>query len=378
MPDEGTTSPLPVLTAVAERYPERTFYLGQVFNSTTNSYKLLWFLAILQILRREPAASLRLTDILTEMAVIAWHPVCLYRLSLGRQDKLQQTVLEIHKPSGLAAAEKPAIVRKYVNASQAAQSRLADFNRYVPTRFLAPWFQERLDGVPDVKRDQLIKKLAQESQRSLHSSLYWLDANCIRLNESWTTFLIENMAVVQAFAEHHFALYLQARNPSVPGIVNKLHAPTKRQLTAARQFWQIVRTELAREGHPQRFHDIYSRQPLGDSFTIDHFLPWSFVVHDLLWNLTPVDHFTNSSKCDALPAMEIYLPRLANLHFDSIKVARSKPKLLEDYIECFRLDKNSLLALDVEALTDKYRAVITPQAQIAANQGFQAGWVFRN
>ena len=39
----------------------------------------------------------------------------------------------------------------------------------------------------------------------------------------------------------------------------------------------------------------------GDSFTIDHFLPWSFVVHDLLCNLTPGESTTNSSKNDVLP-----------------------------------------------------------------------------
>jgi HNH endonuclease len=44
-----------------------------------------------------------------------------------------------------------------------------------------------------------------------------------------------------------------------------------------------------------------SGAPLDDAFSIDHFLPWSFVAHDLLWNLTPVFGTTNSKKGDALP-----------------------------------------------------------------------------
>ena len=32
-------TPLPELNAIAMRYPEKTFYLGQVFNNTTNCYK---------------------------------------------------------------------------------------------------------------------------------------------------------------------------------------------------------------------------------------------------------------------------------------------------------------------------------------------------
>ena len=44
------------LAGVATRYPEKAFYLGQVFKDTTNSYKLVWFLAILSMLRRSEAA----------------------------------------------------------------------------------------------------------------------------------------------------------------------------------------------------------------------------------------------------------------------------------------------------------------------------------
>jgi hypothetical protein len=77
------------------RYPEKTFYLGRVFSDTTNSYKLVWFLAVLAFAERTSQRSLRLNDILTEMAVLAWPPVCLYRLSLGRQDKLQEAVRTI-------------------------------------------------------------------------------------------------------------------------------------------------------------------------------------------------------------------------------------------------------------------------------------------
>ena len=78
------------LARLTVRYPEKTFYLGQVFSDTTNSYKLLWFLGLLLLLQRPRSETLPLADILTEMATAGWHPVCLYRLTFGRQDKLQQ------------------------------------------------------------------------------------------------------------------------------------------------------------------------------------------------------------------------------------------------------------------------------------------------
>jgi hypothetical protein len=124
MAEGGTTNEPTGLEGVALRYPEKTFYLGQVFNDTTNSYKLLWFLAILSLIRRSEAHLLALVDVLTEMAVSAWPPVCLYRLSLGRQDKLQPVVQEIQQRSGLQPNAKLDLIRQFVGASaEAIRSR---------------------------------------------------------------------------------------------------------------------------------------------------------------------------------------------------------------------------------------------------------------
>src|SRR6266436_1964943 len=114
MAQDSATNQMPVLAGVALRYPEKTFYLGQVFNDTTNSYKLVWFLAILSLLKRSEERSFPIADIFTEMAVGAWHPVCFYRLSLGRQDKLQDVISEIKKDSGLPTNATPEEIRKFV------------------------------------------------------------------------------------------------------------------------------------------------------------------------------------------------------------------------------------------------------------------------
>lgn len=379
MAQDNATNQTPALAGVALRYPEKTFYLGQVFKDTTNSYKLVWFLAILSLMKRSENRSLLLADIFTEMAVAAWHPVCLYRLSLGRQDKLQDVIQEIQQSSGLPPNATPEAIRKFVAGSAAAKAKLEFFERYVPTRFLTPWFADKLRGErDDATRTREIQTMATASQTTPFASPYYFERDSIRLNDSWRSFLTENLGVVQSFAEYHLALYLQARNPNVPGVVNKLRAPTARQLTAARDFWRLVRGEFQKAGRPTEFKDIYSERQLADSFSVDHFLPWSFVVHDLLWNLTPVEASTNSSKNDVLPDLELYLPRLAKLHFGAIEVAKRRPKLLEDYSDCFKQDVSGLLALGEGGFIAKYREVIVPQAQIAMNQGFQSGWKLRN
>ena len=60
----------PALAGIARHYPEETFFLGQVFKDTTNSYKLVWFLALLSLLKRSDVP-LRMTDVFAEMVVAA-------------------------------------------------------------------------------------------------------------------------------------------------------------------------------------------------------------------------------------------------------------------------------------------------------------------
>jgi hypothetical protein len=218
MAQNNPTDAQPSLASVSLRYPEKTFFLSQVFKDTTNSYKLFWFLAILSKLKHGTVqGSLQLEEVLTEMAVAAWHPVCLYRLSLGRQDKLQEVILNIQRESNLVPSSEPEVVRNALQHSLLAQSRLAYFKRYVPTRFLSPWFNSELRGVRDTHKDRRILRMALESQATTIPSLYFFEARSsnelIKLNDSWRVFLEENLGIVRSFAEHSLALYLQSRNP---------------------------------------------------------------------------------------------------------------------------------------------------------------------
>lgn len=44
-------------------------------------------------------------------------------------------------------------------------------------------------------------------------------------------------------------------------------------------------------------HEIYIGQILTENdISIDHFVPWSYVAHDEMWNLNPTTKSINSSK----------------------------------------------------------------------------------
>ena len=71
---------------LSSRHPKRTLLLGQVFNNTAASYKFFWSLGLLTLLQRHRKGIFAQREIIEEMIVGAWHPVCFYRLSLGAQD----------------------------------------------------------------------------------------------------------------------------------------------------------------------------------------------------------------------------------------------------------------------------------------------------
>lgn len=65
--------------------------LSQIFNSTTNSYKYLFFLSLLDILKRnkfKSFTSITFEDIIIEMLANAWYSHSYSRLSFGTQDQI--------------------------------------------------------------------------------------------------------------------------------------------------------------------------------------------------------------------------------------------------------------------------------------------------
>ncbi len=132
--------------------------------------------------------------------------------------------------------------------------------------------------------------------------------------------------------------------------------------------------------HSEAMTCIYSELPLQqDNYSLDHFLPWRFVTHDLLWNLIPVPKMVNSSKSDNLPDHS-YLEPFALQQYRAVKTALSTPKAatwLEDYILLFNLSTiKDFAVMPFETFRDILCKAIAPQMQIAANMGFSSGWKY--
>ena len=106
---------------------------------------------------------------------------------------------------------------------------------------------------------------------------------------------------------------------------------------------------------------------------MEHFIPWSFVSHNQLWNLIPAENIINSSKSNKLPLLKKYLKPFVLTHRGAIEIVykqQPKNKLLEDYLFLGN-SIPKILDLSENELTAGFKNTLEPLIQIANNSGFE-------
>jgi len=219
-----------------------------------------------------------------------WYPLNYFNLSFGKQDRLGKIALELMDKHKMDINSKEdqiesEVYRAFNNPSdKRLQENLNSLMRYVPFRFLRPWFSQELKGVSDSKINSKIIYLANRDFKSKGNlCLYrFCDTSLteIEISLPWFEYFKTHNKILRDFCLWNLLVYLQKNNPNVPNISEKLFYPQTRNLYRARNFWNLVFSEK------NKLTCIYSEVSLtGANYTIDHFIPWRFVTHDLLWNL---------------------------------------------------------------------------------------------
>jgi hypothetical protein len=355
-------------------------FLSASFNHVTNSYKFYWLLAILDQLRETQSPVIEIDQLVARLVAGVWYPTNFFLLSFGKQDRLSDVALLLKEQQGLNRDAKckevtNAVLREVSNKSTFAR-QIASLARYVPYRFLRPFFAQQLRGQPDWKIDNMITELADQlfhDQNVL--PLYRFvgeKGQTLEIHPTWFEYLQTHMKIVLGFCLWHLLNYLQKNNPNVPNIAGKLFEPEQRDLSNCRKFWRQAFDQL------DKIKCIYSGVEMDKSaFSLDHFLPWSFVTHDLMWNIIPTTKSVNSAKSDCLPDWSLYFEPFARQQFTAFQAVASanKNKLLEDYILLF--NKSSIQEIKAMPFADFRNALndsLAPQIQIAKNMGFVPNW----
>ncbi len=328
--------------------------LAACFKSTVLTYKFYWFLAILNRLEYGEV-EIKKNDLFAEMISHAWFTVNYFHVSFGKQDKIQQAIELLKDVQGLTLdADRETVFRKLVHSNDRLTLKtLWHFNGEVPHRFLSPWF-------PAGNQQEAIKA----SLTFTNECPYALHKDHIEINPKWVSYFQRNAKMLKDFCYWNLAMYLQSRNPNVPDIPNKLiKSPLRKSLTRQRtQFWDIVIQELG------GVDCIYTNQRLSvGNYAVEHFLPYAFVSHDLIWNLIPADTSFNNSKSDKLPPLEKYFESFFSLQQQAVEIVQAKApqtKLLQDYLTLFP-------SLEEQHFNrDSFLARIQPLITIANNNGF--------
>lgn len=355
-------------------------HLAACFNNVTNSYKFYWLLAILECVQRGQGPVIPLTDLLAEMVAAVWYPTNYFRLSFGKQDRLGALTLRLGDISGLpldAPKEQvKAHVLQHLEASTDLGQDIRTLGRFVPYRFLRPFFAAALRGQPDSQVDGIILRLSAGRFADDHSPCLYRfvtkPQESIELHPAWLAYLTQHLAIVRDFALWNLVNYLQRNNPNVPNLAAKLFEPQQRNLNRARTFWRLAWDRLG------TVKCIYSDQNVPQQgFSLDHFLPWRFVTHDLLWNIIPTTRAVNSAKSDQFPDLVAYFDDFARLQYQALRAvaAHGRDNLLEDYVLLFRTATVAeLCALSPDQFRGALYNEIAPQVQIARNMGFVTGW----
>ena len=367
--------------------------LGAIFNHTTNSYKFFWFGEIIKrAVQGVEVDSIR--SIIEDMIVSAYYMVNECKLKLGFNDKLEETAEYIYKKykinSNMSHNKlKTEFYNNNVYNDLFVTFKIDSLKKYVPFCLLSPFVDFTNEQKQfSQKNINMLNEIYELHRKSNNGNLIYrfgiynrIDTEII-IDEDFIDYVEINYGILNDFAKYNLVAYLQKKNPSVPGIIYKLEPALTRDLNDIRQFYKdVVKfSDIA---------DIYTGKYVKtiideEELSIDHFIPWSFVAHDEIWNLTPTSKSINSSKGNNLPNWDKYFDKLIDqkmvIHkaiWKNEKVHNSfnDNKIQDKYIN---VDDIKSIYNNPNISKDNFRNCMynymKPIYDVAERSGFQSGW----
>ena len=318
--------------------------LSQIFDNTTATYKFYWFVGWLDILVRERKTKISFWEIIATMISESWYPIHYFKISFGKSDSLFEYSQKIQRDLQIPIdADKNKIRNQLLNNLEETKKYLRIFTKNVPFRFLSPWIKYTYDN-----------DVVEKSKTFENNCLYAINDEEITIND---------------FTFWNLTEFLQKRNPNVPNLPSKLVKPLQREsLSKQRKFWDTYIESVGKINCIYTGKEIFAKK-----YDLDHFVPWSFVSHNLLWNLLPADASINSSKSNNLPPLDKYLKPFAKMQQNALKTLYTKNpnnNIFEDYLTVFD-SVSELVKMPQNEFCDVLGKTFTPLVQIAENSGFK-------
>ena len=157
-------------------------HFSRLFDNKSECCKLFWFQAIARKMK-EGHKTISFEILIDEMIADAWYMVSEYHLNLGPNDALERVVHRLSATSHMKSSEK----------------------------------------------------------KEVYYFLQFCGLNTqIQIQKEWADYIERNYEIIQGWIELNLIQYLQRRNPSVPGIVDKLFPPKERNLEKVKKYWKMI------------------------------------------------------------------------------------------------------------------------------------------
>ncbi len=324
---------------------------SQMMKDPSYCYKFYWLEAIVCLIS-ENVLETTLDEIIDEMIANAWYSVREFHIHLsGMQsdgnvrDGLERAILYLSELSQLSAhASKVEIkneIRKYNTELKQYKEQLTHM---VPYRALSGFFRKNTEAA-DWKSIVRLTAYIQYVDQSITPLPYTFGSGSklkkeVYFHPSWVRMIQDHTVSILGWIQYEKVKWLQNNNPEVPGLIYKL-APMDekmRKLNKVRKLWEGI---LAF----REIRDVFTDALVPPKeYDVDHFIPWSFVMNDELWNLMPMDSSLNSAKSNKLPKWEPFFDRFAANQYMMYESIHQNEKICGLFHDCYKDNLHSIWA----------------------------------
>ncbi len=314
-------------------------------------YKFYWLEAIVQLIS-EGVRETTFDAVINEMICNAWYSVREFHIHLsGMQadgqvrDGLERAVIKLTELSNLSANASRIEVRNAIKEhDEELKSSKEQLTNMVPYRALAGFFLKD-DSKVDWNSVRRMTAYIERVNKDIVLLPYTLGESSklkkeIHFQPAWMEMIQDNTVSILGWIQYEKVKWLQNNNPEVPGLVYKL-APMDekmRKLNNVRKLWEEILTL-------SKVKDVFTGEPVVQKkYDVDHFIPWSFVMNDELWNLMPMDSSLNSSKSNRLPKWDPFFERFADNQYLLYGFINERAEIHKLYESCYRDNLHSIWA----------------------------------
>ena len=313
-------------------------------------YKFYWLESIVNLIS-EGKEETTFNEIIDEMIANAWYSVVEFHIHLSGvvsgevKDGLERAVLKLCSISDLNSNASKMEIKDAIKTHNAELlQEKKQLTNMVPYRALAGFFARHDQNVKWDSITRLITYI--EMFNNTYERLPYILGTSPNLqkevifNKDWIKMIQDNTVAILGWIQYEKVKWLQNNNPDVPGLVYKL-APLNekmRKLANVRKLWTAIMDLHV-------IHDVFTEDIIKvDDFDVDHFVPWSFVMNDELWNLMPMDSGLNSSKSNKLPKWDPFFKKFAMNQFIMYEEINSKEAIRKLFEKCYRDNLHSIWA----------------------------------